>query len=122
MNHQRGPTSSSSSSSNKEGLVNKLQDALSKFRNERDQLHRSKELALERCRLIRQEEAFLTKTVDSMRQKENQIKTTCHGLEKEIGPLEAMVLRDTKEVRTIYYNALFGEKFLLLSPLITKTF
>ena len=93
MNHQRGPTSS-----NKEGLVNKLQDALSKFRNERDQLHRSKELALERCRLIQQEETFLTKTVNSMRQKENQIKATCHDLEKEIGPMEEMVLQDTKEV------------------------
>lgn len=99
----------------KEGLVNKLQASLSKFRNDRDQLHRSKELALERCRLIEEEVTVLTKTVDSLRQKHGQLQATRQAIEGDLGPLEIMVQRDTKEVRIVLLKLLerrrlFGNK------------
>ena len=66
-------TTSTPSDNGQEGLVSKLQEALAKFRKDRDQLHRSRELALERCRLIKAEEEALSKTVQTMRDKHNHL-------------------------------------------------
>lgn len=101
----------------KEGLVNKLQASLSKFRNDRDQLHRSKELALERCRLIEEEVTVLSKTVDSLRQKHGQLQATRQSIEGDLGPLEIMVQRDTKEVRIVLRKLL--EKAFLETRILT---
>lgn len=95
------PNQSNNSNNNgKEGLVNKLQEALAKFRKDRDQLHRSKELALERCRLIEAEEEALLKTVQTMRDKRDHLLTSKAKIEFQMGPLEAKVEKDTAEVRT----------------------
>lgn len=84
----------------KEGLVNKLQEALAKFRKDRDQLHRSKELALERCRLIKSEEEALLKTVQTMRDKLAHLQTSKTKIESQMGPLEVKVQKDSLEVRS----------------------
>ncbi|CAJ1959200.1 unnamed protein product [Cylindrotheca closterium] len=82
-----------------EGLVSKLQEALAKFRKDRDQLHRSKELALERCRLIKAEEEALLNTVQTMRDKHNHLLTSKTKIETQMGPLEAKVQKDTIEMQ-----------------------
>lgn len=87
-------------STNKELLVDKLQGALAKFRNERDQLHRSKRLALERCRLIQAEEEALSKTVQALRNKYDDLTASSAKIDAEIGPLEQQVEQETKEVRS----------------------
>jgi chromosome segregation ATPase len=83
-----------------EGLVNKLQEALAKFRKDRDQLHRSKELELERCRLIKSEEEALLKTVQTMRDKLAHLQTSKTKIESQMGPLEVKVQKDSLEVRS----------------------
>jgi hypothetical protein len=84
---------------NKEILVNRLQGALAKFRNERDQLHRSKRLALERCRLMQAEEEALSKTVQTLCDKYEVLVASTTKIDTELGPLEQQVQQDTKEVR-----------------------
>ena len=90
----------------KEILVQKLQGALQEFRRERDQLHRSKELALERCRLVREEEETLLKTVSSLKEKHDNLEKAIYDSKARLGPLEEAVQHKTKEVRTVdgYYS------------------
>ena len=98
----------------KEGLVNKLQASLSKFRNDRDQLHRSKELALERCRLIEEEVTVLSKTVDSLRQKHGQLQATRQSIEGDLGAIgnhgTERHQRGTYSSTKIAGEGLFGNK------------
>ena len=75
----------------KEILVQKLQGALQEFRRERDQLHRSKELALERCRLVREEEETLLKTVSSLKEKHDNLEKAIYDSKARLGPLEEAV-------------------------------
>jgi chromosome segregation ATPase len=98
--------SAASSNNNQEGLVNKLQGALSKFRNERDQLHRSKELALEKCLLVQQEADALQTSVSSMKDKFTMKRKVSETLKKELGPLEETVQAESKQVSiygVLYY-------------------
>jgi chromosome segregation ATPase len=97
---------------NKEILVNKLQGALAKFRNERDQLHRSKRLALERCRLMQAEEEALSKTVQTLRNKYEVLVASTTKIESELGPLEQQVQQDTKQVRFCERCMLHPSSFL----------
>ena len=99
------PTNNTNNTNNhnstaKEGLVNKLQEAMAKFRKDRDQLHRSKELASERCRLIKSEEEALLKMVQTMRDKLAHLQTSKTKIESQMGPLEVKVQKDSLEVRS----------------------
>jgi DNA repair ATPase RecN len=90
---------------NKEALVQKLQGALQGFRRERDQLHRSKELAKERCRLVQEEEKALSKTVESLKEKYDKLLKASQAIKDDLGPLEASVREKTKEVGEISHSA-----------------
>jgi chromosome segregation ATPase len=100
---------------NKEALVQKLQGALQEFRRERDQLHRSKELAKERCRLVQEEEKGLSKTVDSLKEKHEKLLKASEAIKDGLGPLEASVRDKTKEVSVIW-NAACASRRVLTFP------
>lgn len=99
----------------KEALVQKLQGALQEFRRERDQLHRGKELALERCRLVQEEEQGLSKTVEFLKQKCEKLSNASVEIRTELGPLEASVKDKTKQVRISYRIVRSFHALLLLS-------
>lgn len=86
----------------KEALVQKLQGVLQELRQERDQLHRSKELALERCRLVREEEQSLSKIVASLKEKKEKLQKAALEIKAGLGPVEASVQETTKQVRVVH--------------------
>ena len=61
------------SSAGREEIVDKLHGALAAFRRERDDLHRKKELATERLRLVTEEREAMEKTIRSMQEKLNNL-------------------------------------------------
>jgi hypothetical protein len=65
-------------------------------------LHRGKELALERCRLVQEEEQGLSKTVEFLKQKCEKLSESSLEIRTELGPLEASVKDKTKQVRISY--------------------
>jgi uncharacterized coiled-coil DUF342 family protein len=86
----------------KEAIVDKLHVALASFRRERDEVHRSKELAVERLRLVREERMEAEKTIQSMQQKYDQMIQSINFKEgsqdDEITKLQQEVERLSREV------------------------
>lgn len=120
---QRSYSTSNNSSSNtshagtnnKEALVEKLQGALNGLRRDRDQLHRSKELALERCRLAKEEEKVLSNAVAELKDKHQlQLIRSLTEAQAAIAPLEAEVKAKTGQVR------LFSPSLLFLPPPLSE--
>ena len=87
----------------REVIVDKLNGALANFRRERDEVHRSKELALERLRLIREERILAERNVHLMQEKYEQmiksISSHTNGKDDEIAKLQVEVERLSREVR-----------------------
>jgi chromosome segregation ATPase len=85
----------------KEALVQKLQGALQGLRRERDQTHRSKELALERLKLVLEEEQALCKTVNALKHKHANLVKGSNDIQSELGPNENKVKVMTQKVGSI---------------------
>jgi hypothetical protein len=88
---------------NKETLVNKLQGALQNLRRERDQVHRRKELSLERARLAKEEEQNLSRVFNGMQQRLDQLTKSSMKIKEELGPMEKELGFKTKEVSQVLY-------------------
>ena len=63
----------------REEIVDKLHGALASLRKERDHLHRSKELAVERLRLAKEERVTVEKTVSSMENMYDHLTSSMDG-------------------------------------------
>lgn len=88
----------------REAIVDKLHGALATFRRERDEVHRAKELAFERLRLVREESVAAERTVQSMQDKYDEMMRSVASnnngnQEDEILKLQTEVERLTREVR-----------------------
>lgn len=106
----------------REEIVDKLHGALASLRKERDHLHRSKELAIERLRLAREERVTVEKTVSSMENTYERLKASMDGSTKgsssnrknavndDITTLQGEVERLGREVSTVSIH--WGEKNL----------
>lgn len=103
------------SSSNREIIVDKLHGALATFRRERDEVHRAKELAVERLRLVREERMASERNVNAMQEKYDEMMNTVSSngsQDDDIDKLQAEVDRLSREVRnnfklltfTVYSN------------------
>lgn len=87
-----------------EVIVDKLHSALATLRRERDELHRSKELAIERVKLAKEERSNTEKTVNSLQNHLDTLISSLPGtgsnsVEIEITILKNEVERLTQEVR-----------------------
>ena len=87
-----------------EVIVDKLHSALATLRRERDELHRSKELAIERVKLAKEERSNTEKTVNSLQIHLDTLISSLPGtgvnsVEMEITILKNEVERLTQEVR-----------------------
>ncbi len=90
----------------REAIVDKLHGALATFRRERDEVHRAKELAVERLRLAREEREAAERTVQSMQEKYDRLiksvssssKSNSNSNDDEITKLQAEVERLSREV------------------------
>ena len=95
----------------REAIVDKLHGALAAFRRERDELHRKKELAVERLQLVKEEQQAIEKTVHAMQEKLNQLNKS--GSEEAKKDLEQME-KDMDQVhRTVspwneFYDILYA--------------
>jgi hypothetical protein len=88
----------------RETIVDKLHGALSAFRRERDDLHRKKQLAEERLRLMREEQGAMEASVNAMTIKLHKLQES--GNEEALQELKAMeeqVLKLQKEVRFLEF-------------------
>ena len=83
----------------REEIVDKLHGALSAFRRERDELHRKKELAVERLRVAKEQQEATEKTIHDMQDKLNHIsKSGSDDANKELKGIEKEVERLHREV------------------------
>ncbi len=90
------------SSSNREIIVDKLHGALATFRRERDEVHRAKELAVERLRLVREERMAAERNVNAMQEKHDEMMNSVSSTgtqDDDIDKLQAEVDRLSREVR-----------------------
>jgi len=84
----------------REEIVDKLHGALSAFRRERDELHRKKELAVERLRVAKEQQEATEKTIHDMQDKLNHIsKSGSDDANKELKGIEKEVERLHREVQ-----------------------
>jgi len=83
-----------------EGIVDRLNGALSTMRRERDELHRQKDLAFERLKLVREERVAVEKVVQSMRKELEKlsIETSDEGRKSENESIETLI----KDVNRLY--------------------
>ena len=93
----------------REVIVDKLNDALSNLRRERDEAHRSKELALERLRLAKEEETELEKSVNALKlQYEKLVSSMANqgseNADDELLKLQKEVKHRALEVRKLQIN------------------
>lgn len=90
---------SSNNNNGREAIVDKLHGALAAFRRERDDLHRKKELAVERMRLVKEEHDATEKTVRSMQAKlmELQSSASSEAAQREVAKLRQEVERLNRE-------------------------
>lgn len=97
--------SSQSGEPPREAIVDKLHGALSVLRRERDELHRSKELALERYRLAKEEREAAEQRNKSLQQKYDEIESvdTKQKRQNDITALNAEVERLSREVRLVSF-------------------
>lgn len=98
--------SSQSGEHPREAIVDKLHGALSVLRRERDELHRSKELALERYRLAKEEREAAEQRNKSLQQKYDEIESadTKQKRQNDITALNAEVERLSREVRLVSFS------------------
>lgn len=90
----------STMSTGREEIVDKLHGALAAFRRERDDLHRKKELATERLRLVTEEREAMEKTIRAMQEKLDQLEKSVSDAGKlQLVQLEKEVERLNQEVR-----------------------
>jgi len=90
----------------REEIVDKLHGALASLRKERDQLHRSKELAVERLRLAKEERLTVEKTVSSMGKTYERLTASVNGAGRnnandDISTLQREVERLSREASMI---------------------
>ena len=81
-----------------EVIIDKLQGVLSTLRREADDLHRSKELAIERLRLARLDRESMEKTVAGMQDTLYQLKESTNRSNRELEKVEKEVERLRREV------------------------
>eukprot|EP00586_Coscinodiscus_wailesii_P021006 CAMPEP_0172496176 /NCGR_PEP_ID=MMETSP1066-20121228/82865_1 /TAXON_ID=671091 /ORGANISM="Coscinodiscus wailesii, Strain CCMP2513" /LENGTH=234 /DNA_ID=CAMNT_0013268335 /DNA_START=65 /DNA_END=769 /DNA_ORIENTATION=+ len=94
---------SQNNSRQRELIVDKLNSALAVIRRERDELHRSKELAVERLRLAREERQAFQKTVRSMEEKLKELNDAVSTGKND----KSELLRLQKEVEQLGKEAKF---------------
>lgn len=93
---------SSTMSTGREEIVDKLHGALAAFRRDRDDLHRKKELATERLRLVTEEREAMEKTIRAMQEKLDQLdKSVSDAGKLQLIQLEKEVERLNQEVRHV---------------------
>ena len=85
----------------REAIVDKLHGALATFRRERDEVHRTKELASVRLCLAKEERTKAERTVQAMQEKYDQMMQSVskiNGNDDEISKLQVEVQRLSREV------------------------
>jgi uncharacterized protein YoxC len=88
------------SADDREAIVDKLHGALAVFRRECDELHRKKQLAVERLRLEKEEKDATEKTVHGMQETLNQLnKSGSEEAKTELERMEKDVEQINREVR-----------------------
>jgi chromosome segregation ATPase len=97
-------------SNSREELVDKLHGTLSILRRERDELHRAKQLAVERLHLIKEERSTAESNLHTLQQKYDRIVSSHQRDERrnEIVKLQSEVERLGREVRNsavAFYDA-----------------
>jgi len=100
-----------------EGIVDRLNGALSALRRERDELHRQKDLALERLKLVKEERVAVEKVVQSMRLELQQlnIDTSDEGRKTENESIEMLVKEvETLSKEVLLYSVIFFNPLALL--------
>jgi uncharacterized coiled-coil DUF342 family protein len=108
------------SSSSREIIVDKLHGALATFRRERDEVHRAKELAVERLRLVREERVATERNVNAMQEKYDEMMSAASSNRNQVDDidnLQAEVDRLSREVRNNHDSLLstIHWKFILLN-------
>ena len=105
MNYSRGrPSAVGSNGTHGQGnevIVDRLHGALASYRKERDDLHRRKELAVERLRLVKEERIFLESNVQDIQKKLVELTSAAQGKQSvtsDFNRLENDVKRLNKEV------------------------
>mmetsp|Transcript_25753 Transcript_25753/g.42874 ORF Transcript_25753/g.42874 Transcript_25753/m.42874 type:complete len:231 (+) Transcript_25753:145-837(+) len=84
----------------REAIVDKLHGALSAFRRERDDLHRKKQLAEERLRLMREEQGAMETSVNAMTAKLHKLQESGNAEAlQELQTMEQDVMKLQKEVQ-----------------------
>ena len=88
----------------REAIVDKLNGALAVLRRERDELHRTKELAMERLRLAKEERMSMEKSVRTIQNKLHKLSSSVSGEgnqaeNNDISKAQQEVERLTREVR-----------------------
>jgi chromosome segregation ATPase len=89
---------------NREAIVDKLHGALAVLRKERDELHRAKEMAIERLRLAKEERVNAEKNLSLMQERYECVASTDAQRTRrdEIEKLEEQAQRLGREVRIIF--------------------
>jgi len=99
--------------SNKEAIVEKLHGALSALRRERDDSHRSKELSMERLRIVKDEREAVEKMVRAMQLKLIEMQSSANDDElnnpNSIARLQSEVDRLSNEVK-FQHSELIGKR------------
>ncbi len=106
MNYSRGRAafavgSNGTHEQGNEVIVDRLHGALASYRKERDDLHRRKELAVERLRLVKEERISLENNVQEMQKKLVELTSAAQGKQSATSDfhiLENEVKRLNKEV------------------------
>jgi hypothetical protein len=92
-----------------EAIVDKLHGALNVLRRERDENHRRKDLAVERCRLMTEEKESMAKNAATMKERLETIQGSLATTKRDLAPRETSVQNLSKQVRTrmewqLYYE------------------
>ena len=82
-----------------EAIVDKLHGALNALRRERDENHRRKDLAMERCRLMTEEKEHMAKNAAAMKERLETIQESLATTKRDLAPREASVQKLSKQVR-----------------------
>jgi hypothetical protein len=99
---QQRPCSQNNHGAEREAIVDKLNGALAVLRRERDELHRAKEMSVERLRLAKEERHNAEKHLSLLQDQHNGIASAdAHSMRKaEIEKLQEQVQRLSSEVRS----------------------
>ena len=108
----------------REAIVDKLHGALATFRRERDEVHRAKELAFERLRLVRQERIEAERNVRSLQDKYDQMMQSIsqsNGNDYEIAKMQVEVERLSREVRWMLCERMTHSKSIDFVDISTRS-